>query len=104
MIVFGGHYNLENGLAVELEESFERSFSIDRMLLGFGKVGCAPLTRNCLSNPKVREELPTGGDGDENETDVQRQLRLLEEQLQACVLYLSLNGYGKAELLNAHVN
>jgi len=101
-IVFGGSYDLGGGVSVQLEEAFERAFGMDRMLHGFAKVGCVPLTRNCLSNPKVRVEL-LASDDVENETEQEMRLRLLEEQLEACISYLQVNNYTKAELFSVKV-
>jgi len=68
-----------------------------RMLHGFAVVGVAPLTRACLNNPKVRVEL--SADSSDDALPQELKLRELGEQLQACVSYLSLRGFQKADLL-----
>lgn len=61
MIVFGGA-DPETDFTLT-ESAFEHGFSKAACLNAWAKVGAAPLTRKCLSDPKVSKTL---GDGDSN--------------------------------------
>ena len=60
MIVFGGS-DLVTGYEVP-DCAFSKGFSREACLNAWAKVGAAPLTRKCLSDPKVNKTL---GDGDD---------------------------------------
>ena len=96
-IVFGGECLLDDGSTIILDEAFDQAFGPARMLAGFAKVGAAPLTRKCLSDEKVRIEINV--DGDESESAAEKRIRLVENQLSACVSYLQLSGFLRADLL-----
>ena len=55
LFVFGGMDHVRK--AVAPRNVFQDGFSHDFCLKAWAKVGAAPITRACLSNPKVRREL-----------------------------------------------
>ena len=54
LLVFGG---LDDETGLELESAFDIGFSREQCLSPWKKIGAAPLTRKCLSNPQVRKSL-----------------------------------------------
>ena len=60
LIVFGGT-DPETNYVLE-ENAFQEGFSVEACLSAWAKVGAAPLTKACLSDPKVRKSV---GDGDD---------------------------------------
>jgi len=59
------------------------------------------LTRKCLRNEKVCVEL--SADSNADSSPVEHQIRMLDEQSQACVSYLLLRGFKKADALLVRV-
>jgi len=59
--VFGGE-DPETGLIVG--SAFQRGFSHEQNVKAWEKVGAVPLSRRCLSSPKVRRSI---GDGTDNQ-------------------------------------
>jgi len=86
LVVFGGE-DPETGLIVG--SAFQRGFSRALNIKAWEKVGAVPLSRKCLSSPKVRRSI---GDGD----DVQQVLvhLIVEHNTIACYV-LSLEGYNR---------
>ena len=61
LVVFGGE-DPQTGLIVE--SAFQKGFDHTHNINTWEKVGAAPLSRKCLTSPKVR---PSTGDGDINQ-------------------------------------
>ena len=61
LVVFGGK-DPETGLIVV--SAFQRRFSHEQNVKAWEKVGAVPLSRRCLSSPKVRRSI---GDGTDNQ-------------------------------------
>ena len=84
LVVFGGE-DPETGLIVGL--AFQRGFSRALNIKAWEKVGAVPLSRKCLSSPKVRRST---GDGDD---DQQALVHLIVEHNTIACYALSLEGY-----------
>jgi hypothetical protein len=90
MIVFGGT-DLATGF--ELTDcAFLAGFSKKACLNAWAKVGAAPLTRQCLNDPKVSKSL---GDGDD---DFDEYLRSIQVANQLATHALTEGGYNGALL------
>ena len=84
LVVFGGE-DPETGLIVG--SAFQRGFSRALNIKAWEKVGAVPLSRKCLSSPKVRRSI---GDGDD---DQQALVHLIVEHNTIACYALSLDGY-----------
>jgi hypothetical protein len=84
LVVFGGE-DLETGLIVG--SAFQHGFSHEQNVKAWEKVGAVPLSRRCLSSPKVRRSISDG-------TDNQQALvhLLVEHNMIACNA-LTLEGF-----------
>jgi hypothetical protein len=86
LIVFGGE-DPETGLIVG--SPFQRGFSHEQNVKAWEKVGAVPLSRRCLSSPKVRRSI---GDGTDNQ---QALVYLLVEHNTIACNALTLEGHQK---------
>jgi len=84
LVVFGGE-DPETGLIAG--SAFQRGFSHVSNIKAWEKVGTVPLSRKCLSSPKVRRSI---GDGD---ADQQALVHLIVEHNTIACYALSLEGY-----------
>ena len=84
LVVFGGE-DPETGLIVG--SAFQRGFSCALNIKAWEKVGAVPLSRKCLSSPKVRRSI---GNGDDNQ---QVLIRLIFEHNTIPCYALLLEGY-----------
>ena len=84
LVVFGGE-DPETGLIAG--SAFQRGFSHVSNIKAWEKVGAVPLSRKCLSSPKVRCSI---GDGD---ADQQALVHLIVEHNTIACYALSLEGY-----------
>jgi hypothetical protein len=83
LVVFGGE-DPETGLIVGL--AFQHGFSHAQNICAWEKVGAVPLSRKCLSSPKVRHSIGNGND------DQQALVHLINEHNVIACNALSLEG------------
>ena len=85
LFVFGGTDHVTK--AVAPRNAFQDGFSREWCLKAWAKVGAAPITRACLSDPKVRREL-----GD-SEDDLGQKMRLIQDLNDRAVAGLNARGW-----------